>query len=195
MHGLGYARYAVHGDDLGASLALQLAASDRAHVAALHVSHVPAYPTQAPSDLASLTSEEKSRLARLTELHEQLQHLLPETPVEELAFAVSRLDGADLRDPRLREDLLANLTLSYAFGDVTDRAALYREVCLRPAPATDVPLAVHALPLAAPSLRRFVERAHRVIAWRESESGGPSPAVEQPGVLLQVLTEFIERLR
>jgi epoxide hydrolase len=195
MRHLGYTRYAVHGSDLGASAALALAAADGAHVAALHVSHVPAYPGSDPFDLASLTTGEKSRLARLTELHEQLQFQLPETLVEELAFALSRLDEAELTCPRLREELLTSLTLSGAFGDRTSRAALYRATCLAPAPPSRVPVSVFELPLAAPSLRRFVERSHRVVQWQELESGGPSPAVEQPARLLQALTTFGERLR
>lgn len=195
MRELGYSRYAVHGGDLGASLALELGAVDRAHVAAVHVSHVPAYPTQAPFDLASLTADEKSRLSRLTELHEQLEFQLPEGPVEELAFALSRLDDAAPRDARLRDDLLTNLTLSQAFGDTGSRAALYRAVCLAPAPPSDVPIAVHELPLAAPSLRRFAERRHRIVDWQTEPCGGPSPAIEQPSQLLQALTQFCERLR
>lgn len=195
MRRLGYSRYAVHGSDLGAPLALELAATDRAHVAALHVSHVPAYPGLDPSDVASLTPAEKSQLARLTELHEEQQFQLPETPIEELAFALSRLDDGALASPRLREDLLASLSLSYAFGDSGARAALYRTTCLAPAPASDVPVTVLELPLAAPTLRRFAERGYRVVDWQESEVGGPSPGIEQPERLLQALAPFCERLR
>jgi epoxide hydrolase len=195
MRQLGYSRYAVHGSDLGACVALELAARDGAHVAALHVSHVPAYPGPDPSDFASLTTPEKSRLARLTELNEQLQFQLPETPMEELAFALSRLDDADLGCPRLRGALLSNRTLTAAFGDAASRAALYRATCLAPSPPSDVPVSVLELPLGAPSLRRFAERSHRVVDWQALESGGPSPGVEQPERLLQALTEFRERLR
>jgi epoxide hydrolase len=197
MSRLGYARYAVHGSDLGAGLALRLAAVDGEHVAALHVSQLPAYPSQDPSDLASLTTAEKSRLARLTELHEQLQFQLPETPIQELAFALSRLELPPDTGFRteLYDDLLTSASLSCALGDAASRAALYRASALSPAPPSDVPVAVHELPLGAPSLRRFAERSHRVVEWREHERGGPSPAVEQPERLLQALATFCERLR
>jgi pimeloyl-ACP methyl ester carboxylesterase len=195
MRGLGYSRYALHGSDLGAEVALHLAASEPASVAALHVSHVPAYPGPDPFDFATLTPEEKSRLARLTELHEQLRFQLPETPVEELAFALSRLDEPELDEPRLREDLLGGLTLSCALGERSARVALYQALCLRPAPPSGAPLSVLELPLAAPSLRRFVEPNHRVVDWQRLPSGGPSPGIEQPQRLLQALTEFGERLR
>ncbi|RYZ08647.1 MAG: alpha/beta fold hydrolase [Myxococcales bacterium] len=195
MRGLGYERYAVHGSDLGASLALELAAVDGAHVAALHVSHVPAYPGRDPMEVASLTAEEKSRLARLSELHELLHFHLPESPVEELAFAVSRLDDADLASPRLREDLLTSLTFTCAFGSSSGRAALYRASGLTPASPSSVPTAVEERPLGAPSLRRFAERQRRIVEWREHDSGGPAPGFEDPEGLLQALTRFGERLR
>ncbi len=189
MQRLGYQRYAVHGSDLGASLALRLGAADASHVAGLHVSHVPAYPSE--DELETLTTHEKSRLARLSELHEQLQFQLPESPAQALAFALSRLDDA----AGARPDLLAHLTLAWALGDATSRAALYRASCLAPAPPSRVPVTVHELPLGVPNLRRFAERAHRVVEWREYEAGGPAPGIEQPQRLLQALTEFCERLR
>lgn len=195
MRRLGYSRYAVHGSDLGASLALELASSDPSHVAALHVSHVPAYPGSDPSDLASLTAADRSKLARLTELHEQLQFQLPQSPVEELAFALSRLDDANPSRPGLQEDLLASLTWSLVFGDSAARAALYRASALTPASPSNVPIAVDEQPLGVPSLRQFAERSHRIVQWREHETGGPSPGIEQPEQLLQALGLFAERLR
>lgn len=195
MRALGYERYAVHGSDLGARLALELAAVDRARVAAAHVTHVAAYPSEAPSELAALTAGEKAQLARLTELHEELCFLLPRTPVEELAFALSRLDGVDSRCPRLREDLLSNLTLTLMLGEREARIASYRAMSLAPATPSDVPIAVHALPLGAPTLRRFADRTHRIVELHELAQGGPAPGVEQPESLADALTAFCERLR
>ncbi len=94
MTRLGYSRYVVHGCDLGANIALALAALDSAHVVGLHVSGLPSYPAENSSDLASLTRHEKSQLALLTELQEELSFQLPESPIERLAFALARLEHA-----------------------------------------------------------------------------------------------------
>lgn len=194
MTQLGYSRYTVHGSDLGANLAFGVAAAARAHVAALHVSHVPSYPGTSAADLASLGAADKSKLARLTELHEQLQFELPQTLVEELAFAISRLDDGEIDDRRLRDDLLTSLTLSYAFGNAADRAGLYRASGLAAAPSSGVPVVVDEQPLGTPSLRGCAERDHHVVEWREHETGGSSPGIEHPDRLLQALTQFRERL-
>src|SRR6185503_13859948 len=91
MRRLGYSRYAVHGSDLGSSLALELAALPGSRVAAVHVTELLAYP-ETPRELNELSCTEKSQLARLTELHDELAFQLPQTPIEALAFALTRLE-------------------------------------------------------------------------------------------------------
>jgi epoxide hydrolase len=185
---LGYQRYAVHGSDLGANVALELAAREAERVAGLHVTALPAYPDAQEA----LTSEEKSQLARLTELRHELLFQLPESPIEDLAFALARLEDLGNLPINL---LLGNLTLRWALGGSSELAELYRTTRLAAAPASRVPVALHDFPLATPSLRRFAERKHRVVEWREHAQGGPMPALEQPQLLLESLRTFCDRLR
>src|SRR6185369_2135531 len=63
MKQLGYSRYGVHGSDLGACVALELAALDAEHVAGVHVTSVPAYPDADPFELSALTCAEKAQLS------------------------------------------------------------------------------------------------------------------------------------
>jgi microsomal epoxide hydrolase len=197
MHTLGYARYVVHGSDLGANIALELSALDGEHVAGLHVTALPAYPSETLEDLATLSSLEKSQLACATEQRKQLDFLLPESPIQALAFALAQLADS----PRCHENaplktaLLTSLSLAWALGDASARDDLYRTCHLAPAPSSTVPIAVHDFPLAAPSLRRFAERAHRVVEWHEHERGGGMPGLEQPALLLESLRSFFGRLR
>ena len=195
MAQLGYARYLVHGSDLGANIALELAALDGAHVAGAHVTALPAFPSDSLEDLCSLTSAEKSQLARLTELHEELWFKLPESPVEQLAFALSRVDDAESIRPRTRaaDALLAGLALTGASGSASVRGALYRESRLNPAAPSQVPLAVHSFPLDAPILRRFATREHRVVEWIEHDVGGGLPAIEAPELFRTSLADFFAR--
>lgn len=188
MQRLGYARYAVHGSDLGANIALELAALSTDRVAALHVTTLLTYPNEQDT----LTQQEKSQLARLTELKDELRFQLPESPIEDLAFSLSRLDD----QARIPVDLLlSHLTLRWALGEANERAEMYRMSRLIEAPASGVPISVHDFPLATPSLRRFAERAHRVVEWVEHAQGGPMPALEQPELLIDSLASFCERLR
>lgn len=193
MARLGYSRYVIHGSDLGASIALRLAALDSTHVAGVHVTALPAYPGEAPEAMVGLTSAEKSQLARLSELHDELGFLLPETPLEALAFALARLEH-DTDVTKLAERLLTGLTLSWTLGNREARAELYRRTRLAPAPPTSVPLSFHGFPLDAPVLRRFAEARHQVVDWQEHERGGPMPGLEQPALLLQSLRAFARSL-
>jgi pimeloyl-ACP methyl ester carboxylesterase len=195
MQRLGYARYAVHGSDLGANIALELGDLDRVHVAGLHVTAIPAYPALDPDELGSLTPQEKSRLSRLTELADELRWALPRSPVEDVAFALARFEDAEVAcaDPRLRDTLLTSLTLAWSLADQDQRRALYRHR-LDAAPTSPAPLAVQSFPLDAPNLRRFAERDHRVAEWNEHTQGGGMPALEQPELLLASLRDFFTKL-
>jgi pimeloyl-ACP methyl ester carboxylesterase len=192
MARLGYSRYLVHGSDLGANVALELAALDLAHVAGAHVTALPAFPSESQEALSTLTSAEKSQLARLTELYDELWLNLPESPLEQLAFALSRIDDVECVSPRTRaaDALLTSIVLGCIGGDATARAALYRESRLTAAPASQVPLSVHAFPLDAPLLRRFATAQHRVVEWMEHEAGGCMPALEAPELFRGSLRDF-----
>lgn len=197
MQTLGYSRYAVHGSDLGANIALELAALDAEHVAGLHLTALPAYPNDTLDDLATLTRREKSQLACADERRELLDFELPTSPIQALAFALAQLDDSSGRaeDASVKASLLTSLSLAWATGDAGLRQCLYQESRLAPAPGSTVPIAVHDFPLDAPSLRRFAERAHRVVEWHEHEVGGCMPALEQPQLLLESLRSFFGRMR
>jgi len=198
MARLGYSRYVVHGSDLGASIGLELATLDAAHVAAVHVTSLAAYPAEDPFELASLSGPEKSQLAGLAELRNRLLFQLPDAPLAALGFALSQLDAEALdaaEDLRWRDALLAGLSLTWAFAAPTARNDFYRDSALVPATPSRVPVALHAFPLAAPSLRRFAERAHHVVEWVEHPYGGGMPALDAPNALLGSLRACFARYR
>jgi pimeloyl-ACP methyl ester carboxylesterase len=193
MAQLGYPRYLVHGSDLGAKVALELAALDEPHVAALHVTALPTYPAPA-GDADPASSQEKSQLLRLAELEAELEFALPESPLEELAYALSRSDEElGTLTPQQRAGLLTGLLLSTSFGNPDARASLHR-LRLEPAPRSAVPIALHAFPLDAPSLRRAALERYRVVEWHEHALGGCTPALEQPELWLSSLRSWGARL-
>jgi microsomal epoxide hydrolase len=197
MQRLGYSRYVVHGSDLGANFALALAELDGPHVTGMHVTALPAYPRDNAQEMAHLTAVEKSQLALLSHVREQLAFGLPESPITALAFALTHLEEPEAvaTDGVLRDAILASLTLSWALSDGRARNALYRTTRLAAASESGRPVAVSSFPLDAPSLRRFAERRHRVVEWTEHEQGGPMPALEQPKLLVTALRDFFRRFR
>ena len=193
MRSLGYSRYLVHGSDVGAAVALELGARAGAAVAGLHVTSVQAYPSEAAGELAALTSAEKSQLAVLTEWYERGAEL-PESPLEELACALTQLADSLDESVRWRDALLTGLSLRWASSVAAPRDARHTQLRLAPSCVSAVPLAVHCFPLGTPSLRRFVEARHRVAEWHEHGRGGTCPALEQPELLLASLRTFAARL-
>lgn len=193
MARLGYTRYLVHGSDLGAKLALELAALDAEHVAALHVTSVPAYPADV-DELRALSPSEKSRLLRISELESELEHGLPESPVEDLAYALSRLDEELGAPSSLLRALTTSLALAWSRGRGAARAALHAQR-LEPAPPSRVPVALHAFPLGAPSLRRLASQRYRIAEWHEHDLGGALPALEQPARWLESVRRWGAQLR
>jgi epoxide hydrolase len=193
MSRLGYDRYLIHGSGLGASLAARVAATDPEHVLALHVTSLQAYPSEL--ELRSLTQVEKSQLAGLTAIHDQLRYALPESPVEDLAYALSELaDSVESgRLARGRDTLLRSLSLLWALGDAGERRLLAPQR-LRPAPSFRAPVAIDTFPLDAPLLRRFAEAKFHVLRVREHATGGSLVALEAPEVALDALRSCIDEL-
>lgn len=194
MRALGYSRYLVHGSEAGAAVALELAAQAPDSVAGVQVTRVAAYPSEQAGELSSLSSVEKSQLAVLSELFERLSVEAPETPLESLALVLSQLvDAPPANAAAWRDPLLTGLSFRWS-NDPTLTSAERTTLCLAPSRPSRAPLSVQSFPLDAPSLRRFVERQHRVAEWREHERGGACPALEQPQLLLGSLRQFAARL-
>lgn len=186
MAALGYARYAVHGSGLGASIAAELGRLEPERVVALHVTSLAAMPEDEHFELASLSSDEKSRLANLRELHTTWHHASPRTAVEQLALAACQLDTDS--EPSLVElgpELLWGLSYEFLRSDQEARAALERQSSTPLRSRSEVPSCVCSFPLGRPSLRRFAEREQRIVAWHEQERGGELAALERPDVLLE----------
>lgn len=189
MEALGYTRYLVHGSGRSALVAQELAKRDAEHVAALHVTRLAAFPTEQPCDLQSLSSSEKSQLALLTALYFDERPWAQQSPFERLAVALEQL--ADGPDPvRYRDALLTQLTLDALAESAGPELEFHPRA---PTGPCRVPVALSSFPLDAPSLRRFVERDHVVLAWTQHEQGGAFPTLEAPALLLGELRQLFAR--
>jgi pimeloyl-ACP methyl ester carboxylesterase len=187
---LGYERYALHGSDVGARIAEELAGEEPERVTSLHVTSLASRPSSDPFELAALDRADKSRLASLSELRGTWQHAAPDNAVERLALAACQLgDSESVELAPLRDSLLAGLTLSELGGDAVAQRLLARPGA-RQRERGQSPVCVCAFPLATPTLRGAATRDHAAIAWHEHERGGELAALEQPLVLVDSLRRF-----
>jgi pimeloyl-ACP methyl ester carboxylesterase len=185
MQRLGYQRYAAHGSDLGALVARELGVLDAAHVVAVHLTTLLAFPSEDPDELASLTSADKSRLALLSEL---AHAPYPDLPLD---FALA---AGDL-PTRARDQLLTQLLLCWLTGSDPETAPALRDACRAPVQKSLTPTGICTFPLGLPVLRRFAERNNNIVYFVEQAHGGACPALEQPELLLQDLRRFFGRFR
>lgn len=187
---LGYDRYVVHGSGLGARVASELARLDTAHVVGLHVTALRALP--APEELADLSADEKSRLLSMQELDAIARQPGLRTPVEQLALAACQLadEEREARLIHLAPELLWGLSYELLRSEPEFRQRLAQQEARPLGPRSEVPTCVCSFPLGRATLRRFAERAQRVVAWSEQDYGGELAALEQPEVLQASLRSF-----
>ena len=122
----------------------------------------------------------------LTWQREELEHIAPSSPIDDLALGLQQLADWD-GSPADFTPLFAGLTLAWAFGDEAARVALYQESLFRPSPELDAPVALETYPLDAPCLRRLVEQRFSVASTTEHDRGGVLPALESSARLVRSL--------
>jgi pimeloyl-ACP methyl ester carboxylesterase len=218
MRRLGYDRYLVQGGDLGSFISLATAAVDAEHVAGVQLTFLVTAPS-GPSDLAGLAPRDMARVGRLQEFFQQgsgylqvqatrpqtIAYALTDSPVGQLAWAVEKYAewSACVDRPEeviSRDDILANVTLTWLTATAGSSAQFYYEIAPQllgsptPPPPLAAPLGVSVYPAdPAPPVRSLAERVYPGIAqWREHDTGGHFPQLEQPAAFVADLREFAE---
>ena len=64
MRRLGYERYGAVGNDAGSMISPEVGRLDPDHVVGVHVTQIFSFPSGDPAEIADLTEEEQSELAR-----------------------------------------------------------------------------------------------------------------------------------
>jgi pimeloyl-ACP methyl ester carboxylesterase len=219
MDGLGYPRYAAHGNDLGAVISGWLAYDFRERLIALHTM-MPAFPSPVIGpDVRPLTEGERA-YAALQERWDQDEggyNLIQETRPQTLAYGLhdspaglaawivekwrSWTDPAgDVERYFSRDLLLANVTLYWvtetanaANRSYYERAREPRAITERIAVPTGVALSLEAVQRAP---RERAERGYADIRrWTEFSRGGHFMAAEEPALLAAELREFFRPFR
>ncbi len=219
MAGLGYARYAVHGNDIGAVINGWLAADVPDRLVALHTLMPTFPPPVIGPDVRPLTAAEEAfaalqaRWQREEGGYNLIQETRPQTlayglhdsPAGLLAWIVEKwrawTDPAGDLDRHLSRDLvLANVTLYWVTGTANaanrsyyERARDPRRIAARVTVPTGVALTSEAIQRPP---RERVERSFADIRrWVELPRGGHFVAAEAPGVLAEELRAFFRPFR
>ncbi len=215
MRALGFSRYGVVGEDIGAAVAGRMGLVHGGAVAAIHVN----MPIDNPSrdQFKQLTPEERAWLSEFLKFKDrELTHLvthaarpqtlgygLNDSPVGLAAWLLEKYrswSGCDgeVESVFSKDDLLTFITLYWATGRITSSVRTYLEMrqipqYLAEGERIEVPCAIaltkHEL-LQPP--RRFIERSYNVQRFTQFPSGGHFSAWELPGLVADDIRSFFE---
>lgn len=219
MEGLGYARYAAHGNDIGAVIHGWLAVDAPERLIALHTLMPTFPPPVIGPDLQALTEAEQAfaELQRRWQQEEGGYNLIQETRPQTLAYGLhdspvglaawilekwrAWTDPAgDLDRAFPRDLLLANVTLYWVTGTANaanrsyyERARDPRRITTRITVPTGVALTIE--PIQRPPRERAERSYADIRRWVELPRGGHFVAAEAPDVLAEELRTFFRPFR
>jgi microsomal epoxide hydrolase len=224
MRRLGYDRYVAQGGDLGSFLTLVLSGVDFEHILGSHVHFLVTPPSGDPAEMATLTDDERSRLAVLLRFNDfsgymkvqatrpqTLSYSLTDSPVGQLAWIVEKFrewtdsekvpeDAVDL------DQMLTTVSIYWLTATGGSSAQFYYEIADMlptaptpppPPPPLPVKLGVAVYPHdPAMAIRRFADRSFpNIIQWREYDRGGHFAPMEEPDLFVADLRAYARALR
>ncbi|MEU7742794.1 epoxide hydrolase family protein [Nonomuraea sp. NPDC049158] len=204
MARLGYDRYGVHGNDLGAKIAPDLGRIAAERVIGVHVTQVFSFPTGDPAEFENLTQEEAGQLrfqqtfdtgmigfAVMQETAPQnVAHALADSPVGQLAWNYQLLAGLT------RDQILTSATIYWLTNTAASAARLFYEDhhTEHPKEPTSVPLGFASFAYDFRPLRRFAERDHHaIVSWTEYDRGSHWAPQDAPDLLAGDIRQFFAR--
>ena len=215
---LGYRHYAVHGGDLGSSVAEMLARRHAKALVGVHVTEVPYWHLlQRPPDTLSADEREYLAAGQRWQMREGAYALLQATRPQTLAYALndspvglaawicekfrawSDCDG-DIERCFTKDELLTHITLYWVTQSIGSSFLPYY-AAMQHAPEADgtraeVPAALAVFPkdlVNAP--REYAARVFDLQRYTVMPRGGHFAALEQPDLLVEDIREFFRPLR
>jgi pimeloyl-ACP methyl ester carboxylesterase len=213
MTAFGYARFLVHGGDVGAGVGTWLARRWPERVSGLHLNFIPGSYTPPLGDPLS-REEEVFLQARAAWIdangaygHVQrtrpltLAYSLTDSPVGLAAWIVEKFrEWADPRSALPLDTLLANVTLYWATNTIASSMRVYLEsartpLSFAPGERIEVPCGVSRFPheIYFPP-RSWVARVYDVVRWTDMPYGGHFAAIEAPEALAADIVAFARGL-
>lgn len=221
MARLGYTRYGAQGGDWGAVISAWLAAADKAHVSALHLSATLGdAPEKTAADTAEgLSSPEKQDLERMQKTQDtetgyvsiqstkpqSLGYALNDSPAGLAAWIIEKFhrwsDCAGNVESRFTKDeLLTNIMIYWITQTITSSMRIYYEARvsgwkLLPKEKIETPTGFALFPAEPQLPRKWVEASFNVARWTAMPKGGHFPALEEPDLLVKDIRALFRDLR
>ncbi|ADB34280.1 Epoxide hydrolase domain protein [Kribbella flavida DSM 17836] len=216
MDQLGYERYFAHGSDWGSFVTSALGTDEPQRLAGLHLT-LPVAPAPPAGDGEPLTDAEQRVLAagrafaetgtgysaQQSTRPQTLGYALADSPAGQCLWIVEKFrewsdcDGHP-ENAISRDRLLDNVTYYWLSASAASSSRLYWESFRRQRlDEVPVPTGVSQYPHEPARMpRSWIERRYSDLRWwREPESGGHFPAIEQPERFVEELTAFFRTLR
>ena len=220
--GLGYARYAVSGGDIGSRVTRLLALAHPEQVLGIHLTDIgfpreiafpPDVPNPSPAEARFLGSvgmwffQEGAYAALQTTKPQTISYALSDSPAGLAAWIVEKFRAwsdcnGEIEKSYTKDELLTNIMIYWVTETISSSARLYHEDGLQSAPQLsvgqyiEVPAGVATFPkdLTLPP-RELGERFLRVERWTEMPRGGHFAALEEPELLVEDMRSFFHDLK
>ncbi|GAA2369772.1 epoxide hydrolase family protein [Streptomyces carpaticus] len=204
MTRLGYRRFGVHGYDTGSWVAPALGRRAPERVTGIHLNALLAFPAGEEGEFDGLGDRDRERWERMQNFNDgylqcnskrpqTVAYALHDSPVGQLAWIAEKY--AELSDlPIDRDRMLTNVALYWFTGTAGSAAQIYYEEISaadwsgpqdRGTVPTGVLVSAHDV-----TIRRWAERDHHIVHWRELDRGGHFLSQEAPGVLAGDIRAF-----
>jgi pimeloyl-ACP methyl ester carboxylesterase len=210
IHGLGYDRYGVVGNDWGSIISPQIGRFDPEHVVGVHVTQIFLAPSGDPAKFADPTPEDLKAMESLEwfkknmSAYDALQSQQPQTLAFALADSPTGLlawfcqiyrEGEGIDD----DFVLTNASVYWFTETVASSARIYYENAHMEEHFTEpttTPLALAMFRDDGRAFRRLAEHAHKkIIQWLEYDTGGHYAAHQVPELLAGAVRKFFRVLR
>lgn len=210
MHGLGYERYSVAGNDWGSIISPQIARFDPDGVDGIHVTQIFLAPSGDPNEMPDPTPEEifglqglewfNNNMSAYDTLQSQqpqtLTYALTDSPVGLLAwFCQIYREGEGIDD----DFVLTNVSLYWLTETIGSAARIYYEARRMGQPPTEpihTPIGLAMFRDDSGAFRRLADRVYtRIGQWTRYEVGGHYGAHQVPNVWLDDLRKFFRSIR
>jgi pimeloyl-ACP methyl ester carboxylesterase len=212
---LGYRRFGVQGQDLGAAVSIALAAAHPRVVAGVHLPGVlaPPPPSQPVSEMGLAFLERQRRWQDAEGAYARLQATRPQTlaagltdsPAGLAAWIVEKFRAWSDCDGEVerrfsKDELLTIITLYWVTGTIGTSFLFYHDRQHDPGwrpGQVEAPVGVVLFPKENPVAvpRDWAEAAYNITRWTQMPRGGHFPAAEEPELLAGELREFFRPLR
>lgn len=216
MDQLGYEKFGVQGGDTGAFIAPEMGHLSPEKIIGLHLNALITFSSDEEEELDNLTEDEQLRLTKLETVNDgymQIQSKSPQTlayglhdsPIGQLAWIIEIFkkwtDPADgLPEQSINLDrILTNIGLYWFTGTSGSSAQVYYESmhdesAWIPKERGTVPTGVLLSRSHDTAIRKFAEKDHHIIHWKEYDQGGHFFALEKPDLFVQDVRTFFRQI-